>query len=198
MSVKPVQTANREEAIRHYRAFMEAMGYDISISDLSGEASGKDTPTRAVDAYLEFLGHQQDWFPVTVFPSSERGIVTATNLEFFSLCCHHMLPYRGVAHIGYQPNGYVAGLSKLVRILDHYAHRLSIQEQITGKVATFIMEQLGALGCGVIIQAEHLCMSMRGVRRPGHMTVTSDLRGSFQDESIKREFISLVEQGGRK
>ena len=198
MPIKPVRTPDRETAITHYRAFMEAMGYDLSIPDLSDGASGKDTPTRAVDAYLEFLGHQQEPFSVTVFPSTETGIVAATNLEFFSLCCHHMLPYRGYAHIGYQPDGTVAGLSKLVRILDHYAHRLSIQEQITGRVATFIMEQLGAKGCGVVIQAEHLCMSMRGVNRPGHLTVTSDFRGTFREESLKREFLSLVERGGHR
>lgn len=196
MTIKPVRSIERELAIKHFRAFLEAMGYVIEGDPaVDSNASGKDTPTRAVDAYIEFLTYQQERFEATMFPSQSDGMIAATHLEFFSLCCHHMLPYRGVAHIGYIPDGKVAGLSKLVRILDHYAHRLSIQEQITEKVATFIVDQLSAKGCGVVIEAEHLCLSMRGVRRPNHVTVTSDMRGCFREASVKQEFMALIDRG---
>lgn len=196
MAIKPVRGIDRDEAVAGFRQFMLAMGYDLDGDpNMNAAASGRDTAERAVDAYIEFLTYQQDQFDVTTFETESAGIVSATNLEFASLCCHHMLPYSGFAHIGYLPCGKVAGLSKLVRILDHYSHRLSIQEHITDRVATFIMEQIGARGCGVIIEAEHFCMSMRGVRRPGHVTVTSDFRGVFQEDAVKMEFLALVERG---
>jgi GTP cyclohydrolase I len=193
MTIKPELPVDHDRAVAAFREFMEALGYNIEADEgLNADASGKDTPQRAAEAYIEFLGKQQDWFDVTVFPSDSTGIVAATGLEFQSLCCHHMLPYFGVAHIGYAPKGKVAGLSKLVRVLDHYAHRISIQEQVTAKVVTFIEEQLKPVGCGVVIEAEHMCMSMRGVCRPGHRTVTSEFRGSFQDPAIKAEFLALI------
>lgn len=199
VTIKSTLPIDRERAILAYRNFLWALGYDfLALPSMNATASGKDTAERHVDAMIEFLTKQQEHFDVAVFPADgSPGIVAATHLTFHSLCCHHMLPFYGVAHIGYIPRDKVAGLSKLVRILDHYAHRPAIQEQIGNKVATFIMEQLLPMGCGVVIEAMHTCMSMRGVERPGHITVTSDVRGVFKEAAVRQEFMSMIERGRR-
>ena len=196
MTLKRDRPINRLEAIDAYRRFLWALGYDIENHECtSAEASGKSTPTRAVDALIEFLAKGQEHVAFTTFPSEgAEGMVTITHIQFASMCAHHVLPYVGFAHVGYVPNGRVCGLSKVVRVVDHYAHRLSIQETLTSKIATFLWEQLEPKGVGVVIEAEHMCMAIRGVERPGHLTVTSDVRGCFEDVAIRSEFLSLVHQ----
>lgn len=150
---------------------------------------------RAVDALVEFLDKGEEHVDFTVFPSEgSTGMVAITHIQFASMCAHHVLPYVGLAHVGYIPDGKVCGLSKVVRVVDHYAHRLSIQEVLTSKIATFLWEQLEPKGVGVVIEAEHMCMAIRGVERPGHVTVTSDVRGCFEDVAVRSEFLGLVQQ----
>ena len=194
MTIKPTGSIDRRRALLAYSDFLWALGYDfLEIPSMSQEASGKDTATRHVDAMIEFLTKQQEHFDFTTFDAeSVTGMVAITSVEFFSLCAHHVLPYIGRAHVGYLPDGKVCGLSKIVRVVDHYAHRLSIQETLTSKVATFIEEQLKPQGCGVVIEAQHLCMSLRGVERPGHLTVTSDMRGCFQEVAVRQEFMAMI------
>lgn len=194
MTIKPSRPIERNNAISAYEDFLFALGYDVEeISAMCSGPSGKNTAMRAADAMIEFLSKEQEPFDFTVFPSEGvEGMVALANVEFFSLCAHHALPYFGRAHVGYLPNGKVCGLSKIVRIVDHYSHRFSIQEALTSKIATFMEEQLEPQGCGVVIEATHLCMSMRGVSRPGHMTVTSDMRGCFKDTATSAEFIALI------
>lgn len=196
MTIKPRRPICREEAIRAYRQFMEALGYDLeSEPGFSSVASGKDTAVRAVDAFIEFLTRGQEHFQFTTFPADgTKGMVVITGIEFFSLCSHHMLLYNGVAHVGYLPDKRVCGLSKLVRAVDHYAFRPSIQEDLTSKIATFIEEQLEPKGCGVVIEATHGCMACRGVRRPHHRTVTADVRGVFEETAVRNEFHTLIQQ----
>ena len=181
-------------ATASYRTFLWGLGYEISeLPSMNAEASGKDTAERYTDAMIEFLTKQQEHFDFTTFDAEGvTGMIAITNVEFFSLCAHHVLPYIGRAHVGYLPDGKVCGLSKIVRVVDHYAHRLSIQETLTSKVATFIEEQLEPQGCGVVIEAQHLCMSLRGVERPGHVTITSDMRGSFQEVAVRQEFMAMI------
>ena len=199
MTIKRVRPIERERAIGHYRAFLKALGYGmIAEPAMNAEASGKDTAQRAVEAYIEFFNKGQKHFHFTTFENgTAKGMVVAAHIEFASMCAHHFLPYTGVAHVGYIPDTRVCGLSKIIRAVDHYAHRPSIQENLTSRIATFLYEQLEPQGCGVVIEATHCCMSIRGVTRPGHVTVTSDVRGCFEAVEIRAEFIALIGQAKR-
>ena len=197
MTIKTNLPVDRNKAVTAYREFLRALGYDpTTIPSMCDGPSGKDTAQRAADAYLEFLAKgEAESVSFTTFPASKtQGMVVLTNIEFYSLCAHHMLPYYGVVHVGYVPKGKVCGLSKLARVVDHYAYRPSIQEDLTSKIATFVMEQLEPHGCGVVIEATHLCMAMRGVEKSNHLTITSDARDSFQQTTVSNEFHSLVRQ----
>lgn len=198
MTIKPERSANRKAAAVAYENFLYALGYDVEeIPAMCSGPSGKNTALRAADAMIEFLSKGQEYVDFTVFPIEDTnpGMVTVTHIQFASMCAHHCLPYTGYAHVGYLPALRVCGISKIVRIVDHYAHRFSIQEDLTSKIATFLMEQLMPVGVGVMIEAEHMCMSLRGVERPGHITVTSLFRGCFdEDVAIRNEFMSLVHQ----
>lgn len=199
MTIKRTHPINRDRAVSHYNSLLHALGYDTK-SDLAmnAEASGRSTAQRAVDAYIEFFSKEQDYFHFTTFTNEgAQGMVVVANIAFSSMCAHHFLPYSGVAHIGYIPESQVCGLSKVVRVVDHYSHRPSIQENLTSKIATFLWEQLQPKGCGVVIRATHSCMSLRGVTRPGHATVTSDVRGCFEAPEVRAEFLSLIQQAKR-
>ena len=196
MTIKRVKPVNREKAIAHYRNFLKALGYDLmGDSAMNANASGKDTAQRAVEAYIEFFTKEQGQFHFTTFTNGDaKGMVVAAQIEFASFCAHHFLPYTGVAHVGYIPDNRVCGLSKIIRAVDHYSHRPSIQEDLTSRITKFMWEQLEPKGCGVVIAASHGCMSIRGVTRPGHVTVTSDVRGCFENAEIRAEFKALIAQ----
>jgi len=198
MTIKPTLGIARGAAIKAYEDFLYALGYKIEeIPAMCSGPSGKNTAVRAADAMIEFLSKQQEPIDFTVFPvgrGDDPGMVTVTHIQFASICAHHCLPYVGYAHVGYLPWLSVCGISKIVRIVDHYAHRLSIQEDLTSKIATFMWEQLHPHGVGVMIEAEHMCMAIRGVERPGHLTVTSGFRGCFSKVAVRNEFMSLVHQ----
>ncbi|MGE3254705.1 MAG: GTP cyclohydrolase I FolE [Pseudonocardia sp.] len=166
---------------------LRALGRDPESPHLA------DTPRRVVDSYLELLTARQ--FDLTTFPNDEGydELVLATHLPVQSLCEHHLLPFSGVAHIGYLPGERILGLSKLARVLELFARDLQVQERLTRQVADWLDEHLAPRGVGVVIEAEHHCMSMRGVRATGARTITSALLGQLRDDPRSRqEFLTLT------
>ena len=156
-----------------------------------------DTPDRAAKA-MEFLtqGYRQkleDIINNAVFTVDDNHMIIVKDIELYSLCEHHMLPFFGKCHIGYIPEGKVLGVSKLARIVDLFARRLQIQERLTNQVASSIMDTVAPEGVGVVIEAQHLCMMMRGVEKQNSCMVTSAMLGSFrQDHSTRNEFLKLI------
>ena len=169
-----------------------------------GEDTGREgllkTPER-VEASMRFLtqGYQQsvaDAIGDAVFAESHQSMIMVRDIELYSLCEHHLLPFFGRAHVAYIPNGKILGLSKVARIVDVYARRLQVQERLTDQVADAIMDVLKPTGVGVVIEAAHFCMMMRGVQKQNSRTVTSALRGIFRDDSKTRvEFLRLAHGG---
>lgn len=156
-----------------------------------------DTPKRARKA-MTFLtkGYReniQELINGAIFESSMDEMVIVKNIEFYSLCEHHLLPFFGKCHIGYLPNGKILGLSKFARITDHFAKRFQVQEQLTAQIANCVSEITGAKGVGVIMEAKHLCMMMRGVEKQDSCMITSNMIGVFRDDNRTRsEFLALV------
>lgn len=157
----------------------------------------RDTPARVARAYAEtFAGLTQSPAGVlsTTFAMGHDELVLVRDIDVFSTCEHHLVPFYGVAHVGYipAPDGRVTGLSKLVRLVDVFARRPQVQERMTTQIAEALVEQLGPRGVIVVIECEHLCMAMRGVRRPGARTVTSAVRGQLRDPATRAEAMSLL------
>ncbi|SFF14646.1 GTP cyclohydrolase I [Blastococcus tunisiensis] len=170
---------------------LRALGRDPEGPHLTG------TPRRVAAAFTELLSAPH--FDLTTFPNDEGydELVLATAIPVQSLCEHHLLPFSGVAHIGYLPGDRILGLSKLVRVLDLFARDLQVQERLTRQVADWLQENLAPRGVGVVIEAEHLCMSLRGVRARGARTTTSALHGLLRDDGRSRqEFFALTGIGG--
>jgi GTP cyclohydrolase I len=152
-----------------------------------------DTPRRVAAAYAELL--QPRPFSPTTFPNDEHydELVLARDIPFHSLCQHHLLPFKGVAHVGYLPGERILGLSKLARVVELFSRGLQVQERLTQQVADWLQEQLRPKGVGVVLEAEHLCMSLRGVQAAGSTTVTSALHGILREDSRSRaEFFSIA------
>ncbi len=155
------------------------------------------TPTRVAKA-MEFLtsGYRTDLKTIindAVFTQTTNSMVIVKNIEVYSMCEHHMLPFYGRCHIGYLPTGKVFGVSKLARLVDMFARRLQLQERLTEQVSEAIMETIGATGVGVMIEARHLCMMMRGVEKQNSVMITSSVLGSFRDsQATREEFLSLI------
>jgi GTP cyclohydrolase IA len=173
-------------AERAVAALLRALGRDPAESHLA------DTPRRVADAYAELLTPPP--FDLTTFPNDEgyNELVLATGIPVQSLCEHHLLPFSGVAHIGYLPGERILGLSKLARVLDLFARDLQVQERLTQQVADWLRDNLNPRGVGVVIEAEHLCMSLRGVRARGARTTTSALHGLLREDTRSRqEFFAL-------
>lgn len=179
----------------HWAAIIEGMGEDLSRPGL------KDTPERAAKAY-QFLtrGYDQSVEEVVneaLFPSESSEMVVVQDIELYSLCEHHILPFIGKCHVGYIPTGKVLGLSKIARIVDIFARRLQIQESLTTEIAETIMSVTDAAGVGVIIEAQHMCMMMRGVEKQNSVMKTSSMLGSFRDDLKTRdEFLGLLKLRG--
>jgi GTP cyclohydrolase I len=170
-----------------------ALGHDPATEDLA------ETPQRVARAYAELLAPRP--FDPTTFPNDEGydQLVLARDIPFQSLCQHHLLPFHGVAHVGYLPGGRILGLSKLARVVELFARRLQLQERLTQQVADWLDERLAPRGVGVVLEAEHLCMSQRGVRAQGSRTVTSALRGQLRDDARTRlEFFALTGVGRKE
>ena len=182
---------DREKVERLVRELLMEIGEDPDREGLI------KTPTRVAQAY-DFLtsGYRQDMKKLingAIFTQETNNMVIARDIELYSLCEHHMLPFFGRCHVGYISNGKVFGISKLARMVDLYARRLQIQERLTEQIARAIMETIGAEGVGVIIEAQHLCMMMRGVEKQNSMMTTSSVLGSFHDSvATRNEFLSLI------
>lgn len=168
-----------------------ALGVDVSSESLAR------TPERMVLALAEMLRPRP--FEMTTFPNDGGydELIVARNIPVRSLCEHHVLPFVGTAHVGYLPGERILGLSKLARVVEHFARRPQVQERLTTQVSTWLRDQLGAVGVGVVIEAEHLCMTLRGVQAPGTSTVTSSLLGVLRDDHRTRaEFLALTRAAG--
>ncbi|GII97713.1 GTP cyclohydrolase I [Sediminihabitans luteus] len=157
----------------------------------------RETPARVARAYREiFAGLHQDATDVltTTFDLGHEEMVLVKDIELYSTCEHHLVPFHGVAHVGYIPNvdGRITGLSKLARLVEVYARRPQVQERLTTQIADALVEHLDARGVIVVVECEHLCMSMRGVRKPGSRTVTSAVRGQMRDGATRAEAMSLI------
>ena len=153
----------------------------------------RDTPRRVAAAYAELLTPRA--FNLTTFPNDEGydELIVARDIPFHSLCQHHLLTFRGVAHVGYVPGDRILGLSKLARVVEMFARGLQVQERLTTQVAGWLQEHLAPKGVGVVLEAEHLCMSLRGVQAAGSLTVTSALHGLLRDDPRSRaEFLTLT------
>ena len=185
-----------ERAERAVREILFAIGEDPDRDGL------KDTPARVARAYSEiFAGMSQGPEDVltTTFEIGHEELILVRDIEVYSTCEHHLVPFHGVAHIGYIPgrDGRVTGLSKLARLVDVYGRRLQVQERMTSQIADALVEFLKPQGVIVVIQCEHLCMSMRGVRQPGSRTITSAVRGQLRDPATRAEAMGLVLGGSR-
>jgi GTP cyclohydrolase IA len=177
-----------EDAVRD---LLVALGHDPASEHLT------DTPRRVARAYAELLTPRS--FDLTTFPNDEGydELVLARDIPFQSLCQHHLLPFHGVAHVGYIPAGRILGLSKLARVVELFSRGLQVQERLTSQVAAWLEERLEPKGVGVVLEAEHLCMSLRGVKATGSRTVTSALRGLVRnDPRTRTEFFGLTGRAG--
>ena len=178
---------------RQFKEIIEALGEDIQRDGL------KDTPARAAKA-LRFItqGYQQSVANLVngaLFESDSDEMIIVKDIELYSLCEHHLLPFIGKCHVAYLPRGKIIGLSKIPRLVDMYARRLQVQERLTKQIADTVATVTGAFGVGVIIEAKHLCMMMRGVEKQNSVMTTSVMLGTFrQDRRTRAEFLSLVQR----
>jgi GTP cyclohydrolase I len=174
---------------RAARNLLRGLGVDVDAEAL------EETPRRVADAYAELLTPKP--FRATTFPNDEGydELIVARSIPFHSLCMHHLLPFHGVAHVGYLPGERIIGLSKLGRVVEFFSRDLQIQERLTTQVADWLQRELEPKGVGVVLEAEHMCMSLRGVQKLGAMTVTSALRGLVRDDlRTRQEFLALTKR----
>lgn len=191
------KNVNHDEAVKHIQGYIEALGLDPNDEHLA------DTPRRVVDSRVNelFAGldtnprdHLETTFEDVGQYEGDAGWVIETGIRVQSMCAHHLLPFHGEAHVGYIPRDKVVGLSKLVRVIDGYGRRPQVQERLTNQVASAIFEKLEPVAVAVVIEAEHECMTLRGVRDPGTTTITSSVRGQARtNPSVKSEFLSLID-----
>jgi GTP cyclohydrolase IA len=199
----PVERHRRLAAVAT-RSGVDVAAAERAVADLlralgrdPGEPHLAETPRRVADSFAEMLTPRE--FELTTFPNDEgyNELVMARDIPVQSLCEHHLLPFAGVAHIGYLPGDRILGLSKLARVLDLFARDLQVQERLTQQVADWLQDNLAPRGVGVVIEAEHLCMSLRGVRARGARTTTSALHGLLREDPRSRlEFLALTRPGG--
>jgi len=189
--VPSLADARKVQALaEHVAGIIELLGLDRADPNLA------DTPERVAKMYLEmFHGLSEGAEPkVTFFPNDEHytAMVMERDIPFYSMCSHHFVPFYGHAHVAYIPGDKIVGLSKMSRILEFYARRPQLQERLTEQVAGFLAEKLNPQGVMVVIEARHLCVEMRGVKKPGALTVTSAIRGIFFNRPVREEFLDLL------
>lgn len=179
-----------DELAAHYRRTLELLGEDPQREGL------EKTPMRVAKAMQVLTrGYSQDARKVltdALFAEKYNQMVIVKDIDFFSLCEHHLLPFYGKAHVAYIPNGYITGLSKVARVVDIFSHRLQVQERMTQQIKDCIQDTLKPLGVMVVIEAKHLCMQMRGVEKQNSVTTTSDFSGAFNQAKTREEFINLL------
>lgn len=174
----------------HVRGMLTELGLDLTDVNL------RETDRRVAKMYLEMFQGLEEGAepPVTTFPNDEHysAMVMEKQIPFYSMCAHHLVPFYGHAHLAYIPNDTILGLSKFARILEFYAKRPQLQERLTEQVANYLETRLKPQGVMVVIEARHLCVEMRGVKKPGAMTVTSAIRGTFYQKPVREEFLDLL------
>ena len=184
------QAAKLATIAHHVRGILTALGLDLKDPNLA------ETDLRVAKMYIEMFGGLAEGAEpkVTTFPNEEgyNHMVMEQQIPFYSMCAHHLVPFYGHAHIAYIPRERILGLSKFARILEFYAKRPQLQERLTEQVVTYLEEKLQPLGAMVVIEARHLCVEMRGVKKPGALTVTSALRGIFHQRQAREEFLDLL------
>ena len=182
--------AGLEELASHYTEIIKLLGEDPQRDGLL------KTPMRVAKA-MQILtrGYLQDPHKVltdALFEEKYNQMVIVKDIDFFSMCEHHMLPFYGKVHVAYIPNGYITGLSKIARVVDIYSHRLQVQERLTQQIKDCIQNTLKPLGVMVVIEAKHMCMQMRGVEKQNAITTTSDFSGAFNQAKTRQEFMNLI------
>ena len=179
-----------DELAGHYHEILTLLGEDPSREGLL------KTPMRVAKAMQVLTrGYQMDAHKVltdALFREDYSQMVIVKDIDFFSLCEHHMLPFYGKAHVAYIPNGYITGLSKIARVVDIYAHRLQVQERMTQEIKDCIQDTLKPLGVMVVVEARHMCMQMRGIEKQNSITTTSDFSGAFNQAKTRQEFMNLI------
>ncbi|RGA02905.1 GTP cyclohydrolase I FolE [Microbispora triticiradicis] len=201
MTVAEPHAAEPPSGFDHGRIEKAVREILIAIGENPDRDGLRDTPARVARAYAEQfagLGQRPEDALTTMFDADHDEMVLVKDIEVMSTCEHHLLPFHGVAHIGYTPNekGRITGLSKLARLVDVYARRPQVQERMTSQIADGLMQVLEPRGVIVVIEAEHMCMTMRGVRKPGAKTITSAVRGDFRtSEATRAEAMSLILRG---
>jgi GTP cyclohydrolase I len=174
----------------NYRTIIHNLGEDINREGL------EKTPERVAKA-MQFLTHGYELDPLEIlksalFTEDHSQMIVVKDIEIYSMCEHHMLPFFGKAHVAYIPNGKIVGLSKIPRIVDAYARRMQVQERLTDQIKNCIQEALEPLGVAVVIEAQHMCMQMRGIQKQNSFTTTSSFTGAFEKNKTRKEFISLI------
>lgn len=181
---------NVDQLSKHYAAILKLIGEDPKREGL------QKTPDRVAKS-IQFLTHGYLVDPVEILNSAKfkenyREMVIVKDIEIYSMCEHHLIPFIGKAHVAYIPNGYITGLSKIARVVDAFARRLQVQERLTTQIKECIQQTLKPLGVAVVIEAQHLCMMMRGIQKQNSVTTTSDFTGAFQNVETREEFIHLI------
>jgi len=185
-----------DDLASHYKSIIELLGED------TGREGLLKTPMRVAKA-MQILtrGYTQDAHKVlldALFEEKYSQMVIVKDIDFFSLCEHHMLPFYGKVHVAYIPNGYITGLSKIARVVDIFSHRLQVQERMTLQIKDCIQETLKPLGVMVVVEAKHMCMQMRGVEKQNAITTTSDFSGAFNQAKTREEFMNLLHSEGKR
>ena len=188
-----ITTDKLQEIQKHYSEIIRLLGEDVNREGLI------KTPERVAKA-MATLTRGYDMNPEAIINSAKfkedyNQMVNVKDIQFYSLCEHHMLPFYGKAHVAYIPNGYITGLSKIARVVDVFSHRLQVQERMTTQIKECIQNALNPLGVMVVIEAKHMCMQMRGVEKQNSITTTSDISGAFNQSKTREEFLSLISKG---
>lgn len=179
-----------ESLSENYKTIIENLGEDVNREGL------QKTPERVAKA-MQFLTHGYDLNPLDIlksalFTEDHQQMIVVKDIEVYSMCEHHMLPFFGKAHVAYIPNGKIVGLSKIPRIIDAFARRMQVQERLTDEIKNCIQDALNPLGVAVVIEAQHMCMQMRGIQKQNSYTTTSSFTGAFEKDKTRKEFISLI------
>ncbi len=188
--IEQYNTAKIDSLSAHYKSVITGLGEDVEREGL------EKTPERVAKA-MQYLTHGYDLNPSDIiksamFTEDHTQMVIVKDIEVYSMCEHHMLPFFGKAHVAYIPNGKIVGLSKIPRVVDAFARRLQVQERLTDQIKDCINETLNPMGVAVVIEAQHMCMQMRGIQKQNSLTTTSSFVGAFEKGSTRKEFISLI------
>jgi GTP cyclohydrolase I len=188
--IEQYNTEVTEILSNNYKTIIENLGEDVNREGL------EKTPERVAKA-MQYLTHGYDLDPLEIlksalFTEDHHQMIVVKDIEVYSMCEHHMLPFFGKAHVAYIPNGKIVGLSKIPRIVDAFARRMQVQERLTDQIKDCIQEALEPLGVAVVIEAQHMCMQMRGIQKQNSVTTTSSFIGAFEKDKTRKEFISLI------